>query len=94
MNLAVVLQMQKKYPEAEAEYRKSLEVEEAKLGENNRDTLETSYNLALTLWEHNKYADARPLAKRAAENSRKLLGPTHPDVQRYEKLAARLAESP
>jgi tetratricopeptide (TPR) repeat protein len=79
-NLALVLDRQGKYAEAEAMNRQTLEISEEVLGKTHPDTLTTMSNLALVLDSQGKYADAEAMNRQALEIMEEVLGKTHPST--------------
>jgi hypothetical protein len=81
--LANALFNQNRFPEAEPEYRKVLELAEKVLGREHLLTLDACFDLAGNLARENKLPEAKQLAKRAADTARRALGPNHPATQKY-----------
>ena len=64
--------------EAEQALRLTLKMRERALGAENPDTLESCYNLAVTLGGQKKYPEALLLAQRTETGRIKVLGGAHP----------------
>ena len=64
-NVAFNLNAQKRYPEAEPFFRKSLEIRIAALGEAHPDTGQSYNNVAANLHAQGRYAEAEPLFEQA-----------------------------
>jgi tetratricopeptide (TPR) repeat protein/predicted Ser/Thr protein kinase len=79
-NLAIILNDQGKYEEAEAEHRIVLELRERTLGPDHPLIAQTRSNLGLVLKAQGKYAEAEVENRRALELRQRVLGPEHPDV--------------
>ncbi len=62
---------------AESLYRETLETQEIVLGDENKDTLVTQGNLALTLFRLEEYAEAESLFRRTVRTNREVLGGDH-----------------
>jgi tetratricopeptide (TPR) repeat protein len=77
-NLALVLQDQGKYDEAEKMYRRALEGREKQLGGKHPDTLHSIHSLAFLLHQLKRYKMASELYQRACDGFRSKLGPDHP----------------
>ncbi|KAF2802651.1 HET-domain-containing protein [Mytilinidion resinicola] len=80
-NLALVLQYQGKYEQAEDMNRRALEGSEKALGKEHPDTLTSVYCLAYLLHQRQQYKDASPLYQRACAGYQEKLGPDHPTTQ-------------
>ena len=78
--LAIVLQYQGKYKEAEAMNRRALAGLEEKLGEDHPDTLTSVSNLASMLQYQGKYEEAEVMNQRALAGTEEKLGMDHPDT--------------
>ena len=91
-SLALALDDQGKYVEAETEYRAVIQLREKVLGVQHPDTLQTCFNLAGCLRAEAKMQEAKAFAQRAAEGAQKVLGPEHPDTKRYVQLQRELLE--
>jgi tetratricopeptide (TPR) repeat protein len=76
-NLALVLQAQGKYEEAEKLNRRALEGREKELGVHHLNTLTSINNLASVLQDQGKYEEAEKLNRRALEGYEKELGVHH-----------------
>ena len=81
--LALSLQLQARYLEAEAEFREVVNLDEKMLGPENPETLRSRSDLLMFLWEH-KSADALIEAQQILKLREKVLGPEH-----RETLASR-----
>jgi tetratricopeptide (TPR) repeat protein len=94
-NLAMALDAEGKHAEAEKEFRLVLKQKEQapELGPENPYTLYTDYYLAVCLQRQGKIEEAKQFAKRAADGTRKHLGPDHPDTKKYQKLWQELSGS-
>ncbi|KXJ84996.1 P-loop containing nucleoside triphosphate hydrolase protein [Microdochium bolleyi] len=68
------------YDRAKAMLEKAVEVREAVLGAENRDTLSSVNDLALVLGDQGKYEEAEALNRRALDGREKALGKDHPDT--------------
>ena len=79
-NLALVLNRQGKYVEAEAMNRQTLEITEEVLGKTHPDTLTTMNNLALVLNGQGKYVEAEAMNRQTLKISEEVLGKTHPNT--------------
>jgi len=88
--LARALYGQGKYPEAEADFREVIRLQEKALEPQHPQTLDSYYYFASGLKSQNKLGEAKEFARRAAEGARKVLGPNHPSTRKYEKLLADL----
>jgi tetratricopeptide (TPR) repeat protein len=86
MLLANALRDQKKYQEAEAEYRSVIEQQEKIIGPQDRYTLESYYNFAYQLAQQGRLTKAKTLAKQALDRAPKSYGPEHPATHRYHAL--------
>jgi tetratricopeptide (TPR) repeat protein len=88
-NLAVVLDAQAQYSEAEPLHRRALAIDEKTLGPDHPDVARDLNNLALLYKIQGKYGEAEPLYKRALTIDEQALGPNHPDVAtKLNNLAA------
>jgi tetratricopeptide (TPR) repeat protein len=79
-NLAVALQSQGKYAEAETEFRAVLKLEEKVLGPEHPSTLGSRNNLANVLAGQGKYAEAEAEYREVIKLREKVLGPEHPNT--------------
>jgi hypothetical protein len=77
---------QRKYGEAEAQYKEVIQLEEKVLGPEQRDTLNAFYNYAYQLAEQGKRNEAKGLAERAAKGAAKALGANDPNTREYVKF--------
>jgi tetratricopeptide (TPR) repeat protein len=87
--LALVLQYQGKYEQAEQLNRRALAGREKELGENHPDTLTSVYCLADLLLAQQDYMEALRLYDRAVKGYLQALGPSHPTTlacQRHRQL--------
>ena len=87
---ANTLRDQRKYAEAEAQYKQVIEAEEKVLGPEHRDTLNACYNLAYQLGQQGKRDQAKALAERAAKSAVKVLGVNDPYIREYAKFLEKL----
>lgn len=76
-NIALVLQRQGKYEEAEAMNRQAIEEKEHVLGKEHLSTLISMENLAMVLKEQGKYKAAEQMCRRALDGKEKALGKEH-----------------
>ena len=81
--LANTLRDQRKYAEAEAEYKQVIQIEENVHGPEHRDTLNACYNYAYQLALQGKRDQAKTLAERAAKTAAKVLQPSDPNIREY-----------
>ena len=72
--------LQGKYPEAEALFSQTLEIQRRVLGPEHPDTLNSMNNLASVYYSQGKYAQAEALDSQILEIRRRVLGPEHPDT--------------
>ncbi|RYP52482.1 hypothetical protein DL768_002309 [Monosporascus sp. mg162] len=79
-NLAVALQTQKKYGEAEVMYRQTIELREKVLGRKHPNTLASMNNLAFALQTQKKYGEAEVMYRQTIELREEVLGRKHPDT--------------
>jgi hypothetical protein len=91
-NLALVLDRQGKYEEAEAMNRQTLALKETVLGHEHPDTLMSVYCLAYFLASRHCYAESFVLYERACAAYPAVLGEDHPTTrvwrQNYSKALA------
>ncbi|KAF1950534.1 hypothetical protein CC80DRAFT_577110, partial [Byssothecium circinans] len=93
-NLALVLQDQGKYDEAEKLNRKVLEGREKELGEDHPNTLTSVYCLAHLLHTLRQYTEAAELYQRACNGYTQQLGSQHPtSVACHNSFAAMQQEA-
>jgi tetratricopeptide (TPR) repeat protein len=92
-NLAVALIGQRKFAEAETQYRDVMILMERKLGLDYPDTVDFTVKFAVGLAHQGRIQDTREIVRRAEERARKILGPDHPLIRRYAKLAVDLETS-
>ncbi|HEY4932936.1 MAG TPA: tetratricopeptide repeat protein [Terriglobales bacterium] len=79
-NLALALDAQAKYSEAEPLYKRSLAIEEKALGPDHPEVAIRLNNLGLLYYDQGKYSAAELLYKRSLAIREKSLGPDHPSV--------------
>jgi tetratricopeptide (TPR) repeat protein len=79
-NLAIVLNKQGKYDEAETMHRQTLAMKEKVLGKEHPDTLTTMNNLALVLNKQGKYEEAETMYRQTLAMKEKALGKEHPST--------------
>jgi serine/threonine protein kinase len=84
--LANTLRDQQRYPEAEAEYKHVIALDEKELGPDNHDTLDAYYNFAYQLGQQHRTKEAKPFAQRAATGALKIRGPNDPYTRKYLKF--------
>jgi tetratricopeptide (TPR) repeat protein len=77
-NLALVLQYQSKYKEAEEMNKRTLGWKEEVLGREHPHTLISVHNLAMVLQYQGKYEAAQEMNQRALDGLEKVLGKEHP----------------
>jgi serine/threonine protein kinase/Flp pilus assembly protein TadD len=87
---ANTLRDQRKYAEAEAEYKQVIQAEENVLGPEHRDTLNACYNFAYQLGQQGKRDQAKALAERAAKSAAKVLDVNDPYTREYAKFLEEL----
>ena len=91
-NLAVNLNSQGRYADADPFYRKALEIRLAVLGEGHLTTASSYNNVAVNLQDQGRYAEAEPLLGKALAIRQAALGENHPETARsYGNLAAVLS---
>ena len=89
--MAVNLDAQGKYAQAQPLYEKALEIRRRLLTDDHPDTAMSYNNLAINLNAQGKYAQAQPLFEKALEIRRRLLTDDHPDTATsYNNLAGNL----
>ena len=81
-NLAVFLDEQKKWDEAEPLYRETLMLREMVLGKEHPDTLCIMYNLAAMLADQKRYEEAERIFRETLMLREMVLGKDHPDTLR------------
>ena len=92
-NLAVLLQDQGKYAEAEPLYRRAIEIDEKALGKDHPDVAIRYNNLADLLQDQGKYDRGRAALSAGHRDRRKVLGKDHPNVAiGYNNLAVLLQD--
>jgi CHAT domain-containing protein/Tfp pilus assembly protein PilF len=79
-NLALMYCYQGRYAEAEPLYRRSLQIWEARLGQDHPDVATCLNNLASLYDNQGRYAEAEPLYRRSLRIWEAKLGQDHPDV--------------
>ncbi|KAI6355522.1 hypothetical protein MCOR25_008168 [Pyricularia grisea] len=79
-NLALMLDRQRKYEEAEEMCRTTLKLSEKVLGQENPDTLISINNLALMLYKQGKYEEAEQMLRTTLALREKVLGLENPDT--------------
>ena len=79
-NLALVLNQQGKYEEAEEMHRQALALRETVLGKEHPNTLRSMNNLALVLESQGKYEEAEEIYRQALALKETVLGKEHPDT--------------
>src|SRR4029077_2889441 len=87
---ANTLRDQRKYAEAEAQYKQVIQADENVLGPEQRDTLNACYNFAYQLGQQGKRDQAKALAERAAKGAAKVLDVNDPYTREYAKLLEKL----
>jgi tetratricopeptide (TPR) repeat protein/predicted Ser/Thr protein kinase len=87
---ANTLRDQRKYAEAEAQYKEVIHAEENALGPEHRDTLNACYNFAYQLGQQGKRDQAKALAERAAKGAAKVLDVNDPLTREYAKFLEEL----
>ncbi len=87
---ANTLRDQRKYAEAEAQYKEVIQLEENALGPEHRDTLNACYNFAYQLGQQGKRDQAKALAERAAKGAAKVLDVNDPYTREYAKFLEEL----
>src|SRR5579871_1913917 len=91
-NLATAQKQEGRYGEAEAGYRRVLEIEERQLGPDHPSTATTLNNLASLYHAQGRDTEAVPLLFRSIGIGEKTLGPAHPQMAtRYLNLGSALA---
>jgi len=88
-NLALVLNSQKRYKDAEKHQRQALEGYRRVLGQEHLDTLDGIYKLAVMLKNQGKYAEAGQMYREALGLMEKVLGDEHPSTKRCRRNHAR-----
>ena len=79
-DVAVVLEAQGRYREAEVLDRETLQIRREALGPRSPDTLLSMNNLAEALEAEGRYGEAEPLLRETLESRREALGPRNPDT--------------
>jgi tetratricopeptide (TPR) repeat protein len=96
--LAAEYQLERRYDEAEALYRRALAIRERALGPNHPEVALTLEDLAALYCEERRGSDAEPLLARAMRVHESVLGPDHPSLARkreeFEKLLAAASSLP
>ena len=89
--VALNLDAQGRYTEAEPLYHKGLEILKQALGETDTDTARGYNNVATNLDYQGRYTEAEPLHRKALEIFKQALGETHPDTATgYSNVASNL----
>ncbi|MEL6512757.1 MAG: tetratricopeptide repeat protein [Pseudomonadota bacterium] len=87
-NLALVVQAQGRYAEAEDLFKQALEIDRATIGEGHPDYASGLNNLAGVVQAQGRYPEAEDLYKQALEIGRATIGEEHPDyATRLNNLA-------
>jgi tetratricopeptide (TPR) repeat protein len=95
-NIALFLQSQGKYDEAEPMYRQTLALTEKILGKEHlrhASTLTSMNNLAFLLQSQGKYDEAEPMYRQTLALREKILGKEHPDTLTSMNTLAGLLQS-
>ncbi|MBC9007004.1 tetratricopeptide repeat protein, partial [Micromonospora aurantiaca (nom. illeg.)] len=79
-SLAVVMQEQGRYGEAETEYREVLAAQTRLLGADHPDTLIIRHSLAVVMQEQGRYGEAETEYREVLAAQTRLLGADHPDT--------------
>jgi len=79
-NLALVLDNQGRYAEAEPLFRELVELDRKNFGEDHPYFATTLNNLGMLLNAMGKYEEAEAMVTRSLEIRRRILGPDHPEV--------------
>uniref|UniRef100_A0A7S4UX92 Kinesin light chain n=1 Tax=Ditylum brightwellii TaxID=49249 RepID=A0A7S4UX92_9STRA len=79
-NMAVALNKQGKYVQAEALYRQCWEVRKKTLGEDHPETLYSLNGMAVVLFRQGNYVQAEALHRQCWEVQKKTLGEHHPET--------------
>ena len=79
-NLALSLNDQGRYAEAQELHRNTMEIEGRVLGDDHPETLLSMSYLANSLLGQGRYAEAEELQRRTLEVQRRVLGKEHPDT--------------
>ncbi|ETS73709.1 hypothetical protein PFICI_14655 [Pestalotiopsis fici W106-1] len=78
--LAIVLEKQGKYEEAEQLHQQALNGREKALGKDHPDTLRSASNLALVFEEQGKHEEAEQMNRAVLDSREKAIGKEHPDT--------------
>ncbi|PMD45533.1 hypothetical protein L207DRAFT_257269 [Hyaloscypha variabilis F] len=78
--IGCVLEYQERYKEAEAAFRRCLEGRERLLGKENKDTLQSAYELADVLTWQKRYKEAEIIYRETLEIQERILGKEHEDT--------------
>jgi non-specific serine/threonine protein kinase/serine/threonine-protein kinase len=78
--LAVSLDKQSRWEEAEGQYREAVAVMSRAVGEDHERVLRFKVRLAMNLAGQRRYEEAEPVCRSAVEGLRKSLGGDHPDT--------------
>ena len=84
-NLALCLDRQGRYGEAEAHYHEVIEKQEKVFEPDHPDTVTTRGNLARCLGGQGRHDEAEPLLREALEKRQKILEPDHSDTLRMRR---------
>jgi len=79
---ANVFQEHRQFKEADALYRKVLDEQVRRLGQDHPETLRTRHNIATSLQRQRKYEQAERLFRETIAARRRVLGDAHPDTLR------------
>ena len=79
-NLAMALDYQQRYPEAEQLYREAMVSQQRILGPDHLNTLRASANLAAMLSKEGRLQESESLQKQTLATRERILGPDHPDT--------------
>lgn len=80
IGLGVVHWYQKRYPEAEAELRRGLDIEQRKLGPDHPDVATVMNNLGGILWSEGRVEEALPMYERTLKIYNRTYDPSHPNM--------------
>jgi len=87
-NLAVNLNSQGKYDEAEVLFQKTLQIRERALGKEHPSIADSYNNLAANLTAHGKYKEAEVLYQKALQICERMLCEDHPHTVLFKKNLA------
>jgi tetratricopeptide (TPR) repeat protein len=71
---------EKRYSEAEAPLKRSLDIRQNLLGRDHLEVAQSSYMLGMVYVAEEKFEEAEPLLSESLSIKEKILGPEHPDV--------------